>query len=390
MSEYVSRCYKCLAPNPAWGSTICAACRQIESNERSFAAARDAAEENAQMMAEQARANARMQADMQAELQAQTYAQNERNATLARQQARTNARLTAEGMVSYDDAYQYGLHYLEGRIGTHMLFGSVTNDVTLSLDLTGTIDCYRALGFDPYQMEHLNQAFDRGLAQCMKNSDIQHPGADFILENVYNAGRELRTEFCISYKVNIAGVIRELRTDTFETNFNRQLVMETGEYEYFYDYPFNLHNEHLNTEFVRGMNEKIAELDENTPEKMQHRLETEVADILVERAAQALQQQENLAAQTRQQQENLAAQIKEAKSEINGGNIAVFATVAMVIGTIALTVMLWNDNRGFLAIGSVIVGVWATVGLWANVFSGMYDTATYATSRLESLEKNRI
>jgi uncharacterized Zn finger protein (UPF0148 family) len=117
MSEHISRCYRCQAPNPAWGMTICAACRQVEAIEKQTEQANELAEERAYQLSAVAERNARIQQEQSRIQQDQHWESMQlakRNAELAREQAAQNARLTAEGGVSSDDALKFGLYSGQG------------------------------------------------------------------------------------------------------------------------------------------------------------------------------------------------------------------------------------------------------------------------------------
>ena len=358
MSEYVSRCFRCLAPNPAWGSTLCAACRQIESIEKSSQAQREAEAENAQRLAEQSRANARMQEELQQEL----YAQNERNAKLARKQARENARLAAEGGVSYEDAYQYGYHYLE----------TADDNIYCSLTLQGELILQRSVFWDPYQMEHLVQAFDRGFKKRVEELALENPGRDFIDNSVYSAGYHFMPRFYIPYSVEVAGKMREFRTSDYETNFNRQVDLETGEVKYFYDNPFTK-DEELNLTYTIGVNNKYTELDENTPEQLEERLRTEVAPILAQQEAQRQAEEAQRQRQRRSDQDDATS-----------GDNATIIAAAISLVVLVIVGSLWFANHGFIAFVVLLAGAGITLWIWSEFLEEQYQRGSSAKYRIKN------
>lgn len=357
MSEHISRCYRCQAPNPAWGMTICAACRQVEALEKQTEAANSRAEREAEMYAEQSAANARRLEEQN--LEAMRIAEN--NARLARAQAKENARLAAEGGVSYDDAYQYGYYYVETS-------STEDDNIYCSLTLQGELVLRRSGMWSPYKMEHLVQAFDRGFNKRIEELDLQHPGREHIENSVYNAGYNFMSSFYASHSVEVAGKVWEFRTSEFETNFNRKLVLETGEVQYFYDMPFV--DDELNQMYTAGVNDKYAELDENTPEKLEKRLSTEVVDVLANQA-RAAEEQRVAAENERIHQENQffvhQKRIAERESEKNVRKIIAAAILLAIVG---LVVGLWIAGH---PVFSVLAGFVAGCGLLSGGLGALFE-----------------
>ena len=357
MSEHISRCYRCLAPNPAWGTTICAACRQIDAIEKQTEQANELAEDRAYQQSVNAERNARRMEEQNQE--AMRIADN--NARLARQQAKENARLAAEGGVSYDDAYQYGYHFLEtSDTSDDKIYSRVT--------LQGELVLRRSTFWDPYKMEHLSQAFDRGLNKRIEELDLQHPGREYVENSVYNAGYNFMPSFHIPYSVEVAGKVWEFTSRDFETKFNRRVVLETGEVQYFYDHPFG--EDELNQKYTDGVNDKYSELDENTPEQLEERLGTEVVEIL---ARQARHDEElRVAAENyrlnQEYQENFRREmIAESESKKNVRKIIAAVILLAIVGFV---VGLWIAGH---PVFSVLAGFVAGCGLLSGGLGALIE-----------------
>jgi hypothetical protein len=351
MSEYISRCYRCQAPNPAWGMTICAACRQVDALEAQTEAANSRAEREAEMYAQQSAANARRMEEQNQE--AMRIAEN--NARLAREQAKENAILAAESGVSYDDAYTYGLNYLASGETTYLL---------KSLSEDGVIIVRPDKVYQPYKMVHLNQAFDRGLTESAK--DIVSPGLAYMKERAFEAGVKTQDSFTI--KCNTGSNI----TNHYRSNMKRHISIVNGEVSYHWDNPFK--SKELNDAYAEGVNFFIQEENANTPEKIAARMDNEVVLMRAERDAQNVRiEQERVATEQqliadRQQWETDRIRIIKEADQLT------VICVAGFVMLLAAVVFLWNANHGFIAF-LVAIGLVVGGGIIGSKYDDMFGRA---------------
>jgi hypothetical protein len=364
MTDYIHRCSRCSAPNNALGSMICAACRQIESIENASNVAMNLASEHSRLIEEFNRENAQVQAEQQQE----AMAQNERNARLSRQQAVQNAKLAAEGGISYESAYQYGLNYLDGDKKKLILFKNVKKiDMTLHED--GSISCVRdTIFWQPFEMEHLNHAFDCGLAAYIKGANISPAGKQHMLDYAYNAGVQLMPSFYIPYLVVINERIHEFATGTYTSNFARQTNLETGQIEYFYDEPFNVTE--LNEAYVKGVWTSLNGLAENTPDKVDIRMRTEVAEILAARNSS----HRRLIADNELRRRSDSAEIRR-------GNFSLGLTLSMIVATVFFALILWREGQKIMALLFLLGGIGVTRWLWCAVLEKFWMRRNSAVER---------
>jgi hypothetical protein len=367
MSEHISRCYRCLAPNPAWGMTICAACRQVEALEKQTEEANSRFERESEQASQLAAMNAARMEEQNREMMRQSA----RNAELARQQAAENARLAAEGGVSYDDAYKYGFHYIETN-GTASLQISLTEE--------GTISILRSFLFDPYTMGHLNQAFDRGLRDSIK--DIEEPGSEFMIGSAYGAGLNTNSEFRINAAVFIGDY--DVVTKKFDSKLQRHVDTETGYVTYRWDYPFK--NKKMNESYAAGIQTAVDV--ENAEDKVAERLLTEVPAILAEQ--ERAQKQQEILQQLHAEQLEINAQraIEQYKQQVKDGKEALALFVILLVGIAFMVSMLWMVDHGFIAFVTLLGGAWLAAYQWWNDFTTdnlrkKYESGVFAKSMLE-------
>jgi hypothetical protein len=266
MSEYLSRCLRCQGPNPALNNIYCASCRQIEAIEKQA----ERADSIARSQAETANRIAREQAYQQEQMNYAQFEQSNRNAELAREQATKNAKLVAEGKVSYDDAYKYGLHYIQGNVATIYcpIRGEAKPVVELIIDENGEFLCRRdVLSWSPFESEHLVHAFDCGLADYIKQLNLVGPGYDYMLQRAYDAGYNFETEFQVAQTVNIFGKQQEIKSRVFKTKIE-QRINSSGYVEKFnpnstvWKHGIKMFwDDKLNKAYIDGADAKLTELN---------------------------------------------------------------------------------------------------------------------------------
>jgi hypothetical protein len=335
---------------------LCNTCRQVDALEAQTEAANSRAERDAEMYAQQSR---RMEEQNQESMR---IAEN--NARLSREQAKENAILAAEAGVKYDDAYQYGYHYLEGRIDSHEFFGSYISNVNKDLLEDGTIYCSRALMWEPYKMAHLNQAFDRGLKESTK--DIVGPGLDYMKTAAYNAGLSLEKNFTITCNTRLN--IKKQCT----SNIKRHIDINSGRVSYHWDNPFK--SAVLNQMYADGVNFFVNKENENTPEKIAGRMNNEVVLLRAERDAQ----QARIEVERVSAEQALVAQRADWETDririIRQANQLTVICVAGFVMLLAAIVFLWNANHGFIAF-LVAVGLVVGGGIIGSKYDDMFGRA---------------
>jgi len=275
MGEYLSRCFRCQGPNSALNNIYCASCRQIEAIEKQT----ERADAIARSQAETANRLSQERAYQQEQMNYAMMAQAEADAVLMRQRALYAAKLSAEDKVSYDDAYKYGLHYIQGNVATRYdpIAGEVKPVVELIIDENGEFLCRRdVLSWEPFESEHLVHAFDRGLADCIKQLNLVGPGYDYMLQRAYDAGYNFETEFQVSQTINLFGKQREVKSPVFETRIE-QRINSTGYVEKFipnstvWKYGIKMFwDDKLNKSYIDGVDAKLTEL--NSQEEVTRRL----------------------------------------------------------------------------------------------------------------------
>ena len=342
MSEHISRCYRCQAPNPAWGMTICAACRQVEAIEKQTEQANELAEERAYQLSAMAERNSeiqREQARMQEDQHWESMQLAKRNAELAREQSAKNARLTAEGGVTSDDALKFGLYSGQDYIDSDK-FGYSNGKITIELTEAGNIDIKRLRSFKPYVMEHLLQAYDRGLKSSIKK--FKKPGFEYMKKQAYSAGLNLQCEFqldaCDSSYTTCKGEAAIIFSTDYDSGLERSIDTTTGYVTYRITCnPFQ--TPELNEAYSDGV--EAAQASENTDEEVKKRLETEVPAILaMEEESRKIQETRaiimaEMAEQKRIQDEiNYAEhekQMARLESEKNTRKVIATAVVLMIV-----------------------------------------------------------
>jgi hypothetical protein len=326
--DHKTNCNRCGTVMVSGWTLTCPACLTNEKLQQQNRILSQQAEQQSTQMAMQAEANAEMQKRQHYE----SLQLAQENAKLARKQAQENAILAAEGGVSYEDAYQCGLHYFETT--------TIGKKSKVDIDLTEEGDFYVFVLRDyPYRMIHLNQAFRRGLEYSIK--DVQGPGSEYMESCAYNAGFSLESEFTISSNVAIRGYTPSLAVPR-TSDLTRELDIDTGLITYKWNHPFK--SEKLNQAYADGVNQKVSLLDENSEGRVEVRMKTEVADILAERARVAEKQRVA---------EVLEAQAKaDALKKMSRRGYIVIGILLAIVG---LIVGLWVTDHGVLSFITVIV-----------------------------------
>lgn len=341
-------CYSCraeLGDYQGYMTSYCATCQSRIALEKQM---KENAENLAEQQAEQTSRNLRMQEEMHN----QSMQVANQNAALARKQARENAKLAAEAGVSYDDAYQYGLHFKEtAELGWGQFDTYLTEDGKLVIKRTR---------FTPYTMAHLNQAFDRGFKESIQ--DLKDPGLKFMKNRAYEAGESLKEFFSINSGIKIGDT--EVY-NLYNSKIERVVDTTTGLVQYVWDNPFE--TDALNESFSNGVNAGVNKLNENTPEAVAARMETEVVEILAERAEKARVAAE-LAETKRINNEAWAASNERVRKNMELFEKKADVLVIAVILLIVLVVMaLWVTNHGIIA--TLVAGLSG----WAAILGAFHD-----------------
>jgi hypothetical protein len=325
--SYIHSCYGCGAPCDSW-LTRCSTCRTRESIEESSRASAKLERELAEQAAENVRTAARIQQQNTAAL---ISASNE-NARLAREQAALNARMIVESNTSYDDAYQYGLNYLRCNDDGYRLFNTGKIDiyyVDVTADLNGDIKVSCPL-WTPYELPHLNQAFERGLADSVPTLGFTRVSREKLKAMIYNAGWHFETSFSLPTGQYLPSG-REITTQVFNSDLKRHVDENTGDNVApdWYSLVVTGDSE-LDSEYRRGVSESLAAI--NTPENREINLRWF---------------QENREEQARATE----AKMKELADQDRADSIKKWSLAAVAIGIPALA---------FVAVGT-ITGIIVTV-----------------------------
>jgi hypothetical protein len=342
MSEHISRCYRCQAPNPAWGQTICAACRQVEAIEKQTEQATELAEERAYQLATVAERNAeiqREQARMQEDQHWESMQLAKQNAKLAREQSAKNARLTAEGGVSSDDAFKFGLHSGQDYIDSDN-FGGGGDEITINLTEAGDINIRRYSFFKPYMMEHLLQAYDRGLKSSIKK--FKKPGFEHMKKQAYSAGLNLQSKFQLdandsSYttRKGEAAIIFSVK---YDSGLVRTIDTTTGYVRYgIKNNPFE--TPELNEAYSDGVAD--AQASENTDEEVSKRLVTEVPRFLANQARAAEEHRVAVENERIRQENDWAENRKRMAQRESEKNIRKAIAAVILLAIVGSIVGLW-------------------------------------------------
>lgn len=205
--------------------------------------------------------------------------QMEQNRAIAALNA-LNAQLTAsaierqtqaifETAIKPEDAYRKGYDYIDSSYG-------FDNPCNLTLEVSEDGVVFGSWNKEPYITPTLNEQFFDGIYAFMDTLpriDTSHLAQQAYYSGRQNADGSLSSYFHLDSGLEINSVT--LYTAAVNSNFEFHIDEDTGKLGMHWDSPFT--SDYLNIAYDRGVDEVFAEL--NTPEMMQHRLVTEVAEI---------------------------------------------------------------------------------------------------------------
>jgi hypothetical protein len=242
-------------------------------------------------------------------------------------------------------------------------FGTSNGKITIELTEAGDIDIRRLRTFKPYMLDHLLQAYDRGLKSSIKK--FKKPGFEYMKKQAYSAGLNLQSEFkmdvCDGSYTTRKGEAAIIFSPEYDSGLERTVDTSTGHVQYnILCNPFK--TAELNELYSKGVED--AQASENTPEEVSKRLATEVLAILAaEEEARKIQETRviimaEMAEQQRIQQEIDWAEnqkrMAKRESEKNVRKVIAAAVILMIIGFI---VVLWMAGHPvFSVLAAFVVG----------------------------------
>ena len=174
-----------------------------------------------------------------------------------------------ETAIKPEDAYRKGFEYIDAEFG-------LTNPCNLQLQISEDGVVFGWWDSEPYITPTLNEQFFDGVYYCLDL--FPKVDTELLRNHAYLAGRQnadgsLPSRFYLNSGIEINST--SIYTEVVDSNFQFDLDEETGLLDMRWNPPFK--SDYLNQAFQQGVDEVYNEL--NTPEMMQHRLVTEVAEI---------------------------------------------------------------------------------------------------------------
>lgn len=344
----MSRCYRCNV-SVEYLQSVCAACRQIEAIDKQTKHA-DKLESQRSLQASFDAIDAAADRRQRAREQQQAMIQAEEDAARAKEQSVKNARLVAEGTVSYEDAYKYGLYFLESSENEYV-YNTLSEDGKINYSWI----------YSGYKLQHLQQAFTRGLKDSIK--DIPTVSLAYMKEQAYLAGYNCSDSFLIKFKNSLF---------TSATSFcfsacKRVVDLNTGRVSYTHSDPF-YNSEELNQCYRDGITAKCAE--ENTAEKIVERMTTEVADTLAKQAEEAHAEELKRLAKEEEERNDKKRWEENHKKQADDKGYRLYAVIMILLIVVGFIVGLWVTNHPFL---SIIAGGVAICGLFSGWLGPFFE-----------------
>jgi hypothetical protein len=174
-----------------------------------------------------------------------------------------------ETSIKPEDAYNKGYNYINSSFG----YDNLSN---LKLEVSEDGVVFGSWDKEPYITPTLNEQFFDGMyagIDALPRIDVE-----VLWQQAYQAGRQnakgtLGSQFCLDPNLEINST--RIYTAVYNSEFEFQLDEETGWLGMKYRPPFD--GKYLSAAYKQGVDEAFVEL--NTPEMMEHRLATEVAEI---------------------------------------------------------------------------------------------------------------
>lgn len=275
--------------------------------------------------------------------------QMEQNRAIAALQA-LNAQMTAsaierqtqaifETSIRQEDAYHKGFTYID------TYFGIDDDPYKLKLEVSEDGVVFGAWEKEPYITPTLNEKFFDGVYAGLDL--LPRIDKEVLWQQAYLAGRQntegtLGSQFYLDpgFEINGTGIY----TDTYDSKIEFELDEETGWLGMRYRPPFK--GKYLCAAYKQGVDEAFAEL--NTPEMMQHRLNTEVVELRRQRQAEA----------QRLEQERK----KQAEQELWATILGIGVVAAPIVAGIAA----WYLTSGFTTFLCMLGIVIVVLTIWDN------------------------
>lgn len=259
MSSY--KCYTCGATvtGDSFGHRYrCATCEQTEILGKQADHSRRMAADQAAQQAE----DNRMYQEQQLSIAATAIKVASLNAALDRA-ARTKdtldaARYAAEAHHSADDAYQYGLNYIDNEWKD-----TDPHQLAIWFEENGEYH-WSCEGDPPYLTPHMMSAFNRGIKTTVDT--WTRPSVQYIEAFALAAGEQAMDSFYIPWTVPETG--QEITCGDFHSDITIHIALD-GHVEYRASDPFN--SADLNAVFRQGLDKKQSTI--NTPENIQNMLQ---------------------------------------------------------------------------------------------------------------------
>lgn len=236
-----------------------------------------------------------------------------------------------ETAIKPEDAYNKGYNYIDSSYG-------FDNPCDLKLEVSEDGVIFGSWDKEPYITPTLNEQFFDGMWAGM--DVLPRIDVEVLWQQAYQAGRQnaegsLESKFHLNSGIEINSV--NIYTDVYDSEFEFDLDEETGWLGMKYRPPFN--GKYLSAAYKQGVDEVFAEL--NTPEMMQHRLVTEVAELKSKRYRDQLE-----AEQLRKEKE---------KEELIALIMGTILFLTPIVGVLAAWFLTSGFTTFFIIAGIVIV-----------------------------------